>query len=459
MSDMTIFNEHDDDDDDDAVAAFSAFATVMEEGDSDDDESDKIAQLRKKLKCDHRQLQRLTRRKFDHETTLRTIESDFLKESSLWNGSQFKVFFRISRPRFQALLEDIGAANIPFYSQPTTKGPSREARLLLPLKTLAYGVAMHTFCDYFRMSFSEAAKCCAQFDLTIASLYSEEYLRHPTADDLKRIINLHRTVHGVPGMFCSLDCCHLRWKNCPKAWQGIYKGKEGFSSIVLEAACDYHLWFWHCSFGHPGTLNDINILNLSPLLQKLTSPNFAELETAAGVVPFSIGTEEFREIFLLVDGIYPAFARFVKAIKEPSTALEKLFSEWQEGGRKDVERGFGVLQLTFQFVARPIQLHCMEDIQNRVHCCIILHNMLVADRVMGGDPRAVYKPDHMFEDLERDNVQFPSDLQAVQGGTPTVLGEMGLEEGQATWSDVFDGQEHRRLNNAILRNIEQIKRL
>jgi hypothetical protein len=67
----------------------------------------------------------------------------------------------------------------------------------------------------------------------------------------------------------SLDCTHIFWKNCPKAWRGSYKGKEDKPSIVFEAIANYHQWFWHASYGYAGTLNDINILSLSPFHESL----------------------------------------------------------------------------------------------------------------------------------------------------------------------------------------------
>jgi hypothetical protein len=50
-------------------------------------------------------------------------------------------------------------------------------------------------------------------------------LRLPTATDLKNIVKLHKAAHIVEGMIGFLDCTHTFWKNCPKAWQGSYKGK------------------------------------------------------------------------------------------------------------------------------------------------------------------------------------------------------------------------------------------
>jgi hypothetical protein len=95
------------------------------------------------------------------------------------------------------------------------------------------------------------------------------------------------------------------WKNCPKGWQGSYKGKERKPSISLEGICDYHKFVWHASYGYAGTLNDINILNLSPFHERMLDGTFDRLEEDAGVVPCNILEEEFNKLFILVDGIYP----------------------------------------------------------------------------------------------------------------------------------------------------------
>ena len=129
------------------------------------------------------------------------------------------------------------------------------------------------------MSKTLARDCCKNFHDGLIQLYLKKYLRAPTQADLKGIVKLHRSVHrGVDGMLGSLDCMHTDWDKCPVAWQGAFKnGRKKKPSIVLEAACDHHLWFWHASYGYSGTLNDINILNLSPLLHMIVSGELAKL--------------------------------------------------------------------------------------------------------------------------------------------------------------------------------------
>jgi hypothetical protein len=89
------------------------------------------------------------------------------------------------------------------------KNQSLAAHLLLPLNTLAYGVPSHTFMDYFLMSQQYARNCCKQFDRAMKRIYMKEYLRLPTATDLKNIVKLHKSVHSANGsLLGSLDCTH-----------------------------------------------------------------------------------------------------------------------------------------------------------------------------------------------------------------------------------------------------------
>jgi hypothetical protein len=111
-------------------------------------------QQQNKRKIVHRQLPRSSRRLCRNDHALVCIERDYICDTPLL-GVEFKLMFRLSRGRFQVLMVDVMASNIAFFKSTVRDGFDRSslaARLLLPLKSLAYRVPPHTFIDYFQMS-------------------------------------------------------------------------------------------------------------------------------------------------------------------------------------------------------------------------------------------------------------------------------------------------------------------
>ncbi len=99
-----------------------------------------------------------------------------------------------------------------------------------------------------------------RFCKAVVAVFNAEYRREPTRGDIKRELCINGE-RGFPGMFGSLDCTHIVWKNCPAAWHGQFQGKEGKATIVIEAVATQDLWCWHSYIGTAGSNNDINIVN------------------------------------------------------------------------------------------------------------------------------------------------------------------------------------------------------
>jgi hypothetical protein len=103
---------------------------------------------RKRPKTDHRTLSRSQRRKFNHDDALYSIKRYYLgkreEPTTPLFGAEFTWMFRASRSRFQVLMEDIMNSQHEFFKPSPQDGHERcslEAKLLLPLKTFAFGVA------------------------------------------------------------------------------------------------------------------------------------------------------------------------------------------------------------------------------------------------------------------------------------------------------------------------------
>ena len=91
-------------------------------------------------------------------------------------------------------------------------------------------------------------------------------------------------------------CYHVHWKKCPTALKGQYQGREKYATIALESVVDYNLWFWHASFGFPGTMNDINIWERSSLLESMLNGKHEEIDHE-----FTLDRKQCNKLFYLFE--------------------------------------------------------------------------------------------------------------------------------------------------------------
>ena len=193
-----------------------------------------------------------------------------------------------------------------------------------------------------RIGESTAIESLRRFVQAVIAVFGDEYLRPPNNNDIARLLAIGEQ-RGFSSMLGSIDCMHWKWKNCPTAWQGMYTGHCHEPTIILEAVASQDLWIWHAFFGLPGSLNDINALERSPVFATLTKGR-------APPINYRINGHDYTMGYYLADGIYPNWSTFVKTIPCPQGLKRKHYAAAQESIRKDVERAFGVLQARFAIV-------------------------------------------------------------------------------------------------------------
>ena len=300
--------------------------------------------------------------------------NDYFSDNPVYPPNIFRRRFRMQKHLFLRLVDTISARDPYFQQRPNGSGRlgfSALQKCTAALRVLAYATSSDSVDEYMRMSETVVKDCVTHFVEGVISNFGEEYLRKPNEQDVARLLEVGN-MRGSPGMMGSIDCMHWEWKNCPTAWAGQFAGRNGKTTIILEAVASHDLWIWHAFFGTPGTCNDINVLQRSPVFNEV-------LQGRAPKVSFNVNGHDYNMGYYLTDGIYPQWATFVKSITTPQIYKHKLFAKYQESVRKDVERTFGVLQARFPFIKRPCLLWSKELMGKILMACIIMHNMIVED--------------------------------------------------------------------------------
>eukprot|EP00918_Siedleckia_nematoides_P106852 GHVU01233084.1.p1 GENE.GHVU01233084.1~~GHVU01233084.1.p1 ORF type:complete len:421 (+),score=42.04 GHVU01233084.1:2-1264(+) len=305
-----------------------------------------------------------------------TLFADYFADAPVYGQVHFNRRFRICRNRFNDIMRAIEAHGLTTQRRDATGllGASVRLKMTAALRVLAYGAAYDAYDEYLRLSETSICDALKAFCVAVITIYAAEYTRLPTRVELARILRVN-TDRGFPGMLGSVDCKHWKWDNCPRAWAGQFKGKEDKPSIVLEAVATEDLRIWHYYFGTPGSLNDLNVLDRSPLLDAMTSTDSVFNHS------YTIHDTTFSRVYLLGDGIYRRWACIAKPVGAPTTAKQRHYTQKHAAVRKDVERTFGVLDGKWRVIRYPARFLNPDFMALVMQTCIILHNMNVVDRV------------------------------------------------------------------------------
>jgi hypothetical protein len=102
---------------------------------------------------------------------------------------------------------------------------------------------------------------------SVIEVYGDEALRHPNAVGIGRLLD-EGCAAGFPGCIGSIDCMHWEWKNYLSGWKGMFQGKLGIPTVVLEAIANNRGRFWHFS-----TSRSIHLLLFLERKDKLLTPD------------------------------------------------------------------------------------------------------------------------------------------------------------------------------------------
>jgi Plant transposon protein len=353
----------------------------------------------------------------------RVVNNYFNGRESVYSEYDFERRFRVPRSVFNRIHDRLMGTH-PFihYEDATKKkGIYLLVKLVGCFRYLAYGDAFDREDENLHLSASSLRSIVKDFAKIIVREFGPQYLnRFPMSEERRGIANA-MAARGFPGCLGSWDCKHFNWKNCPMRLAGQHQGHSegGKKTLIVEAIADHRRYIWGANFGDPGSLNDLNVLDKSSIIGALLSGEFR-----IDIDKYSINNNERDWMYFLADGIYPEWAIFVSSFNKDATSdqKKKRFATYQERVRKDVECAFGILVQRFHILQRPLRNWDQAELGVLVHCCIIIHNMVVEARFG--------KVTDDLEEMELDNVGATFPLF----GYPQVSEEEAAADGCDLWA-------------------------
>lgn len=311
---------------------------------------------------------------------------DYLSEQPTYPAWKFREVFRVPLKLCWVVHDEL-VAREPLLRQQKDAlghlGHSSHQKILAGLRRLATGAPYRDLDDHARMSPEALRISFHVFVAAMKRVFGPRYLnRDPTEDELRQICSTYER-EGFPGCRGSVDCMHLRWKQCPAELKGQFKNPHAgkLATISCEGICDHDLYCWHWFCGRCGTNNDITVVNNSPFFIKLLSGN-GKIKLPEGYEVNGVPRDWL--LYFLADGIYPQWSIFVGPNHAPLNRAEAHMTQRQEAIRKDVERLFGCLQGRFKILRREWFEWDLDFVIAVSEVCVILHNMLVQLRLGGG---------------------------------------------------------------------------
>jgi hypothetical protein len=136
---------------------------------------------------------------------------DYFNEDCTYTEDQYRRRFRISKGVFFRIMDAVQEKD-DYFKQKTDAacrpGFSVLQKISVAIRQLAYEVSADALDESFRMAESTSLERLKRFCSAVVSIFSDEYLRAPNEEDIKRLLQEGES-RGFPGTLGSLDCLHF----------------------------------------------------------------------------------------------------------------------------------------------------------------------------------------------------------------------------------------------------------
>jgi len=281
--------------------------------------------------------------------------------------SEWKENFRMSRKNFTELCDMLR----PYLQRKSTKMRepiSVETQIAAFLYYISDEGRYRKTANAFGISRASVSIIVKKVSCEIVKHLASVFIKLPTTkEETENLTTEFFEAHGFPQCIGAIDGTHIEIME-PREHYTDFINRKGYTSINVQAVCDYKYCFMDVVVKWPGSVHDARIFQNSEI-----NKMFRE-----GIIPACERTlapnDDSIPICILGDPAYPLLPFLMKEF--PGGGIndrERFFSYRLSSARITIENSFGRLKGRFRCLQRAMDID-IKTLPKVIMACFVLHN-------------------------------------------------------------------------------------
>ena len=297
----------------------------------------------------------------------------------IYTPDMFYDILRMRRATFDRLVHNLR----PFIQGHSTHWRQPigvEKKVVVTLFKLMHGVSIPLVADKAALGKSTVHDILRLVCSAISANFGH-LIAWPHGRRLARVTTDFQAKQLMPNCIGAIDGSHVFIAAPPNSVVAAdHRNRYKTFSILLQAVVDTKCYFTSVNISPPGSLHDSAHFKSTELYRKVEEGVMGGFHdnplTWPAALPFPS--------YIVADRGYPLLSWCITPFKmgplgTPLTNEEVWFNHKHSSTRMCVERGFGILKARFKEIGAKSALK-LEFLPTVVHCCCVLHNMLLASK-------------------------------------------------------------------------------
>jgi hypothetical protein len=355
---------------------------------------------------------------------------------NIYTPDMFYDILRMRRRTFDRLVSDLRPyiqGQQTHWRQPIAV----EKKVVVTLFKLMHGVPIPLVVDKAALGKSTVHDILRQVCTAISNQFGH-LIAWPVGRRLVHTAEGFQSKQWFPNCIGAIDGSHI-YVAAPSNTIVVanHRNRNKSFSILLQGVVDSKCYFTSINTGPPGSLHDIAHFKSTELYKKMEEGIMGGFHDD----PLTWGGGLAFPPYIVADRRYPLLSWCITPFKMgpmgvPLSREEAWFNRKHLSTRMSVERGFGILKARFREIGTKSSMK-LDFLPTVVHCCCVLHNILLASKDRTLDQILV---DCNLPAMDDENLTHREDTDVFTPPRPMGLmsEEIALLEGQMAREDLLD---------------------